>query len=278
MTTIAKSIPDEPTHRDDSPQNNSAASTGPALAHVTEQPGLPIKFDSKRGCDQIRARIYHDDRLTGLELAIGLALSEFVNTSTFAAYPKQKLLGRMVHATRPKVSNALHRLEIKRVIHIDRSRAHCRYVFRAEWRGRFQVVPKAGAKDSRCSRKEHLDVPERNISNTYTSPQLPLDSDSSKDDHAPEPYVLNQVRTLIAAADAESVQRRDDQQQQRQKRNDDRIDGLISAIAVRARKLDKTPYDERDERRRLAAGEIDVDDLQRLADDLQEQLVDRRRR
>ena len=51
------------------PRTNLGASDGPKLAHVTEQPGLPIKFDSKRGCDQIRARLYHDHRLIGLELA-----------------------------------------------------------------------------------------------------------------------------------------------------------------------------------------------------------------
>ena len=144
---------------------NPQIRSGPTLAHVTEQPGLPIKFDSKRGCDQIRARLYHDHRVTGLELSVALAVSEFVNTATFAAFPKQALIARMVHATRPKVSGALTRLESKGVMAIDRGRTYCRYVFLAAWRGLFVALPGG----SRCSRKEHQDVPERNISNTKVS-------------------------------------------------------------------------------------------------------------
>ena len=64
-----------------------------------------------------------------------------------------------------------------------------------------------------------------------------------------------------------------DQQQQRQEQ---RVEGLIAAIAARARQL-RMEYDETDERRRLKAGEIGVDELQVLADRLGDELQDRRR-
>ena len=67
----------------------------------------------------------------------------------------------------------------------------------------------------------------------------------------------------------------DSQQQQRKQRIkarlEDRIEALIGICAVRARTLDKR-YDEADDRQRLAAGAIDVDDLQRLADELQQEI------
>ena len=231
-------------------QRTPAGQSGPKLAHVTEQPGLPIKFDSKRGCDQIRARLYHDPRLVGLELTVALALSEFVRLPACVAYPKQKLLVRMVHATRARVSNALQRLETKGVLTIDRGRSHCRYVFLETWRGRFQTVP-------RCAGKAHLDVPEKHISL--------------------EPYVLEPVRTSTAAAAAVLAAAvsplEDGQQQQREWR----IEGLIGACAARARKL-KRPIDEDLERQRLASGEIDVEDLQRSADELQDEIDGRQHR
>jgi len=71
---------------------------------------------------------------------------------------------------------------------------------------------------------------------------------------------------------------RDDeqQQQQRERKLEERIEGLIAAIATRARKLGML-YDENDERRRLAAGEIGVAELQTLADKLGERIRDRQR-
>lgn len=143
----------------------------PTLAHINEQPGLPIKFDAKRGSDQLRARIYHDPRLTGLKLSVALALSEFVNPSTYTAHPKQARLAGMVHASRPRVSEALRGLATDGVIEIDRRRTYCRYIFRGEWRGRFKVVARPAAPESRCYEKEHHDVTKRNITG--------------------EPYVLN---------------------------------------------------------------------------------------
>ena len=66
--------------------------------------------------------------------------------------------------------------------------------------------------------------------------------------------------------------RKTDRQQQQQQALEHRIEGLFGAIASRARKLRKD-YDEADERNRLAGGEIGVDDLQRLADKLADELA-----
>ena len=86
-STLAPAVPVSPT---------------PRLAYVNEQPGLPVSFEAKRGCDQIRARIYHDPRLTSQEAIVALALSEFVNTTTYTAHPKQARLAGMVKTTPPR--------------------------------------------------------------------------------------------------------------------------------------------------------------------------------
>ena len=83
------------------------------------------------------------------------------------------------------------------------------------------------------------------------------------------------TRHAAAAVLPKAVLKSDTGQQQQQRkierRNKERIEGLIAACAARARKLGR-PYDEADERQRLAAGEIDVDHLQELADELQQEI------
>ena len=81
--------------------------------------------------------------------------------------------------------------------------------------------------------------------------------------------------SLAVAAGTPSA--RETNRQQQQQRQQDRIEGLIGAIAARAREVGRK-YDEADERRRLAEGEIDVDDMQRLADKLGEEVRERRLR
>ena len=83
-----------------------------------------------------------------LEWRVCMALSEFVNITTWCAHPKQARIADMVNATRPKVSGALHSLESKGVINIDRCKTYCRYVFTETWRSAFRSV-------SRCSPTEH---------------------------------------------------------------------------------------------------------------------------
>ena len=84
---------------------------------------------------------------------------------------------------------------------------------------------------------------------------------------------VEQISVPEAVADpsrASSADRRREQQQ----RTQTRLEGLLGAVAARARQLGH-PFDEADERRRLAAGEIDVEALQALADDLEAELADR---
>ena len=64
-----------------------------------------------------------------------------------------------------------------------------------------------------------------------------------------------------------------DRRQQQLERDQGRIEGLIAAIASRARRLGHD-FDEGDERRRLASREIDVAALQALADDLDAALAE----
>ena len=245
---------------------NPQIRSGPTLAHVTEQPGLPVKFDSKRGCDQIRARLYHDPRITGLELAVALALSEFVRLPACVAYPKQKLLARMVHTKQPKISGALSRLETKGVIEIDRGRTHCRYVFLETWRGHFQIVEEK-------TKGVYLDIPSGNISKAKVTHVTPIQSRFSLGEGPLEPYVLEPVRTLIAAADLSLVQSgRDDQQQQQR-----RIDGQIASCEISARVLD-VDFDAADHRQRMHTGELSIEESQAFTDGLRIKRDDRRRR
>ena len=90
---------------------------------------------------------------------------------------------------------------------------------------------------------------------------------------------------LAAVADRYPSRARDGDQQQQQrfterraKRHEERVEGLIAAIAARARELGLV-FDERDERQRLNAGEIDVNSLQehanRLADEIREKRLRR---
>ena len=239
------------------PENSDHANadtlSGPRLAHVTEQPGLPIRFDSKRGCDQIRARLYHDPRLVGLELTVALALSEFVRLPACVAYPKQSLLAKMVKSTQPKVSGALSRLEAKRVLGVDRCRTYCRYVFLASWRGQFVALQGGESPRPRYTQREYQDIPRGNITG--------------------EPYVLEPLRTLIAAADVSALHSgRDDQQQQQR-----RIDGQIASCEISARVLD-VDFDAADHRERMQSGELSLEESQAFTDGLRLQRDDRTRR
>ena len=158
----------------DRTEPDQAHAAGPELAYVTEQPGLPIRFESKRGCDQIRARVYQDPRLTPPERLIAISLSEYVNTTTYTAHPKQAKLAELNGTNRSQISRLLRRIAEKGVIEIDRCRTYCRYIFLAEWRGAFVALP--GGRDvrethtppdappgPRCASRAHLDVRETHI-------------------------------------------------------------------------------------------------------------------
>lgn len=77
----------------------------------------------------------------------------------------------------------------------------------------------------------------------------------------------------VAAGRYPSRARADRQQEQQQHRDQVRLEGLLGAIASRARRLGHD-FDEAGERRRIADGEIDIAALQALADDLDAELAE----
>ena len=91
------------------------------------------------------------------------------------------------------------------------------------------------------------------------------------------PVGKERTSTAAAAVLRAAASQPDNGQQQQQIKSEQRIEGLIRACAARARKL-KRPIDEDLERQRLASGEIDVEDLQRLADELQDEIDGRQHR
>ncbi len=80
----------------------------------------------------------------------------------------------------------------------------------------------------------------------------------------------------IASATANGQQQQHEQHNEASPRQR-RIDGLLAACAARARAVGQL-FDEVDERRRLAEGEIDVEALQVLADHLEQTRLDREHR
>ena len=95
--------------------------------------------------------------------------------------------------------------------------------------------------------------------------------------HARQQRAVPERANLAAVTDRPTPYERDDaEQQQLNHKLENRIEGLIGAIAARARKLGML-YDENDERRRLATGEIGIAELQALADELGERIRIRRR-
>ena len=106
--------------------------------------------------------------------------------------------------------------------------------------------------------------------------------DGRRGDMVSPPMGCTTELPLAAVADRYPSRTRDEQQQQRfaeqkAKRHEERVEGLIGAIAVRARELG-LDFNESDERQRLAAGEIDVDSLQEHANRLADEIRERRLR
>ena len=106
--------------------------------------------------------------------------------------------------------------------------------------------------------------------------------DGRRGDMVSPPMGCTTELPLAAVADRYPSRARDREQQQQRfterkaQRQEERIEGLIGAIAVRARQLGME-YNEAEERQLLEAGEIGVDDLQQHADKLEEKLRSRRR-
>lgn len=261
-----------PVPDDQAPANPDPGDQAPRLKATTalqllpgtgpRQLDLPVSFDSKRGCDRIRARLYADQRLKGLVLTVLLALSEFVDVRR-KAWPRQTTLAKLVHASRENVGRALSTAAEYAVLAKDRHRrgAGCQYTFLESWIAWFRTPGEnsqgAPRPPFRSDDTSHLEVTIRHFSG--------------------EPVQGNLYSVPIAAAGTSRASTTDRLQQQQLNRNQIRIDGLFAAIAARCRELGHK-YDERDERQRLADGEIDIDALQRHADDLAEEVLEQRLR
>ena len=138
---------------------------------------------------------------------------------------------------------------------------------------------------ARAPLPEQLPLADVRGTGLVTETQLrPVGPDRSKDVRPVGPdrstwatYGGLQISEAIAAADPPRASAAEQRRREQQQRREDRIEGLFGAIAARAREAGHD-YDERDERRRLAQGEINVDDLQQLADRLLEEVREQRLR
>ena len=257
MQRITGAAQTAPPESDDQPPKPGTTALRLLPGTGPRQIDLPISFDSKRGCDRIRARLYADQRLKGLVLTVLLALSEFVDVRR-KAWPRQTTLAKLVHASRENVGRALSAAAEYAVLTKDRHRrgAGCQYTFLESWIAWFRT-PGEGSNGTppasfRSDDTSHLEVTIRHFSG--------------------EPVQGNLYSDPIAAAGTSRANSADRRQQQQLERNQVRIEGLFAAIASRARQLGHD-FDEASERRRLAAREIDIAALQALADDLDAELA-----
>ena len=255
-------VPAPPSSDDQAPEPHTAAALQLVPGTGPKQLDLPISFMATRGCDRIRARLYADQRLKGLVLTVLLALSEFVDVRR-KAWPKQTTLAKMIHAPRENVGRALSTAAEYAILAKDRHRrgAGCQYTFLESWIAWFRT-PGESSKGTpqppfRSDATSHLEVTLRHISGEPVQGNL-------------------EISDPIAAAGTLRASSAD-QKQQQQDRDQVRIDGLIPAIAVRARELGRE-YDEAEERRLVEAGEITVGDLQSHADELAAEIRERRLR
>ena len=174
------------------------------------------------------------------------------------------------------VRAALGFLKQARVIAVDPARGRQREIIRLnpgglEWkavRRRVKISIADRGTSPRPNRQLSL-LSDRKGDSESTLRRRRGDSESPQ-----EKYVRRgQISEPIAAAGT-SRARSADHRQEQQQRDQARIEGLLAAIAARARQLGHA-FDEGDERRRVAEGEIDVAALQALADDLEAELADR---
>ena len=168
------------------------------------------------------------------------------------------------------VQAAIGFLKQARLIAVDPARGRQREIIRInlgglDWsavrrRVKILIGDRVGPEASRVNLQEPLPLYRKGDS------ESPLRRRRGDSESPLEMYVRTgeQISELTAVADPIARVRTDQEQQQQQHR---RVEGLFGAIAARARQVGR-PYDEADERKRLAAGEIDIEDLQRQANSL----------
>ena len=272
-----------PTPESDSrPPVETAGATAPALAYTNPQPRLPHSEASPPEQPEtfmLRARRV---RLGSHRLKLWyLALCTFGRAwvrgdDVLEIGIKQRSLAGELETGLNRVSKVLAELRDTGLVHVSRSKYHSVI--------RIFLTPQnlADTPGARVSTKAVPlpDTPDTGVSGNRDTPKTGVAS-------TPETGVTNVSRSLLdvqaAAADvlgtperAADLTRRQQQQQRKQERLDERVEGLFAAIAARARELGME-YDEADERRRLKAEEIGVDELQALADRLADEIQQRRR-
>ncbi|MCY4373546.1 MAG: hypothetical protein OXC31_07185 [Spirochaetaceae bacterium] len=267
---------------DSSPPVETAGATAPALAYTNPQPRLPHSEASPPEQPEtfmLRARRV---RLGSHRLKLWyLALCTFGRAwvrgdDVLEIGIKQRSLAGELETGLNRVSKVLAELRDTGLVHVSRSKYHSVI--------RIFLTPQnwADTPGARVSTKAVPlpATPETGVSGNRDTPETGVAS-------TPETGVTNVSRSLLdvqaAAADvlgtperaADLTRRQQQQQQRKQERLDERVEGLFAAIAARARELGMV-YDEADERRRLKAGEIGVDELQALADKLADEIQQRR--
>ena len=272
-----------PTPESDSrpPPVETAGATAPALAYTNPQPRLPHSEASPPEQPETFMRRARRVRLGSHRLKLWyLALCTFGRAwvrddDVLEIGIKQRSLAGELETGLNRVSKVLAELRDTGLVHVSRSKYHSVI--------RIFLTPQTWADTPRTgvSTKAALspDTPETGVSGNRVTPETRVAS-------TPETGVTNVSRSLLdvqaAVADVRStlersasLTSRQQQQQRNQERLDKRIEGLFAAIAARARELGME-YDEVDERRRLKAGEIGVDELQALADKLADEIQQRR--
>ena len=143
------------------------------------QPLLPLKLDAKRPSDRIRARIYHDGRITGTAFAVLMVLSEHVreDDQTYSCYPSRASLMRWVHCGDTALSSALRLSQAWGVLRVQhRRRETSRYIFVLEWIAKWEPESQRGKAlgsldaGMRHPRGEPTKIEDRSSSITGTGP------------------------------------------------------------------------------------------------------------
>ena len=279
-----------PTPESDSrpPPVETAGATAPALAYTNPQPRLPHSEASPPEQPETFMRRARRVRLGSHRLKLWyLALCTFGRAwvrddDVLEIGIKQRSLAGELETGLNRVSKVLAELRDTGLVHVSRSKYHSVI--------RIFLTPQTWADTPRTgvSAKAALspDTPETGVSGNRVTPETRVASTpETRVASTPETGVTNVSRSLLdvqaAVADVRSTLERPasltsrQQQQRNQERLDKRIEGLFAAIAARARELGME-YDEVDERRRLKAGEIGVDELQALADKLADEIQQRR--
>lgn len=108
-----------------------------SLVPLAGQHRLPLQFDAPRAADCLRARIYHDPRLSGLTMVVAIVVAEFAHRGSYACHLKAATVCYWSHASERRVRGALVQLEELGVLSRERQRTYQRFVFETDWLERF---------------------------------------------------------------------------------------------------------------------------------------------